>query len=144
MRQIFSPRLLEWISNSLHTNRRRRIRRLIADMHPADLADFIDGLDDRDRFIFFNMISDEVAADMISELRDDSRRTILNQVKSEQLATIVMEMDTDDAADILGELKEERINAVFNKIRELDKEKADELYGLLQYEEKTAGGIMDT
>ena len=144
MQWIFSPKLLERITDFLHANRKRRIKRLIDGMHSADLADVINSLDSKDRFLFFNMISDEVAADIISELHNDSRRIILNQIKSEQLAKIIIKMDTDDAVDILEELDKQQYYLVLNNIQEKNKEKAEELQKLLQYEKKTAGGIMDT
>jgi magnesium transporter len=110
------------------------------ELHDADIASIIDELDDDEAQAFYNLLSDDRRGDILSELEDESRELILSSFSSEEIASQLEQMDSDDAADLIAELPSEQIEEVISLIK--DNEAADDIVDLLNYEEDTAGGLM--
>ena len=130
-------KLREWI----RLNREFDIIDLFAELHPADIADLIDNLEEQEKIRLFSLLDVEKASDVIPELSDLSREQILEDISDKKLAEIIDEMDSDDAADVIAELTEDQARAVLDGI---EPEGSEDLKNLLRYEEDTAGGIMQT
>lgn len=141
------PRSIRWeFCNILEPDPLRRLRlnisnRLLEDMHPADLADIVENLSPSDREAIFENIDSEVAADALSEVDPDIQASILESLETEKAAEIVEEMSPDEAADVLGELEEASAQEI---LEEMDQEPKSEVRELLEFEEDTAGGMMNT
>ena len=129
--------LKEWIG----LNREFDIIDLFARLHPADIADLIDNLDEQEKIHLFSLLDVEKASDVIPELSDISREQILEDISDKKLAEIIDEMDSDDAADVIAELPEEQAKAVLD---EIEPEESEDLKELLKYDEDSAGGIMQS
>jgi len=114
---------------------------LMQDMHPADIAILYEDLNiDEAKFIFL-LLDGERAADVLAELDDYDRERFLKVLPADVIAKVFIDnMDTDDAADILGEMTEERKDEVLAFLE--DFEHAGDIVDLLDYEEDTAGGLM--
>ena len=65
---------------------------------------------------------------------------ILKQMSPDLLTNVVEDMPQDDAADFVSLLDEEKADALLERLSEKDRE---ELTHLLQYDEKSAGGLMN-
>lgn len=130
-------KLREWI----RLNREFDIIDLFSELHPADIADLIDNLEEQEKIRLFSLLEVEKASDVIPELSDLSREQILEDISDKKLAEIIDEMDSDDAADVIAELNEAQARAVLDGI---EPEESEDLKNLLRYEEDTAGGIMQT
>lgn len=114
----------------------------LRDMHPADLADIIEDLDNHGREAIFSSLDPKTAADILSEVDEEIRPLLLRNEEPEDVADIIEQMDTDDAADILGDLSESKAEAIIKEID--DKETQEEINELLEYKDHTAGGLMST
>ena len=110
-------------------------------MHPADLADIVEDLGPADREAIFENIDSEVAADALSEVDPDIQASILESLETEKAADIVEEMAPDEAADVLAGLNEETSHEI---LEEMEHEPKNEVSELLEFEEDTAGGMMNT
>ena len=110
-------------------------------MHPADLADIVEELSPAEREAIFETIDSEVAADALSEIDPKMQASILESLEPEKAADIVEEMAPDEAADILSELEEETSEEILD---EMDSAPKTEVRELLEFEEDTAGGMMNT
>ena len=110
-------------------------------MHPADLADIVEDLSPEDREAIFETIDSEVAADTLSEMEPEMQASILESLETEKAADIVEEMSPDEAADVLAELEEETSEEI---LEEMEAEPKAEVQELLEFEEDTAGGLMNT
>jgi magnesium transporter len=130
-------RLKEWIS----LNREFEIIDLFAELHPADIADLIDNLEEQEKIHLFSLLEVEKASDVIPELSDISREQILEDISDTKLAKIIDEMDSDDAADVIAELTKEQARAVLDVI---EPEGSEDLKELMKYHEESAGGIMQS
>lgn len=111
-----------------------------AGVHPSDLAELVDELNDLQRRELFDLLSDEEAALIIQEMEDFDRVSLIRLLTRHRASSILKEMAVDDATDLLGELSREEARELLSLIDE----EADEIKGLLRYREDTAGGIMTT
>jgi magnesium transporter len=142
-----APHSIRWeFCNILEPDPQRRLRlnisnRLLEDMHPADLADIVEDLSPQDREAIFENIDSEVAAETLSEVDPDIQASILESLDKEKAADIVEEMPPDEAADVLAELEEETSEEI---LQEMEAEPKSEVTELLEFEEDTAGGMMNT
>jgi magnesium transporter len=116
------------------------IKQNVLDLHFADIAEILDKLsNDEAKYIYFQM-EEDLQADVLMELEEDIRDRFLSSLSSKEIADQLENLDSDDAADILGELPEEKIQEVISQME--DDEAAEDIVDLLNYDEDTAGGLM--
>jgi Mg/Co/Ni transporter MgtE len=124
----------------------RRVRlnisnKLLEDMHPADLADIVEHLGHEDRTAIINAVDTETAAEMLSEVEPEIQTSIIESLKADKAADILEEMEPSEAADVLNELEDEQSEQILDEMEPEEKEDVEEL---LEFQENTAGGLMDT
>lgn len=143
-----TPRSFPWESaNMIEADPQRRLRLNIShkgleEMHPADLADIVEELSHEDREAIFETLDSEVAAETLSEVEDPKMQaSILESLDADRAAEIVEEMEADEAADVLGEMEEASSEAI---LEEMDAEEKEEVEELLEFDEHSAGGLMNT
>ena len=118
------------------------VRQLLADFHPADIAELLDHLDEpRARHRVFGLLPEETASAVLSLVPPAVRDELVADLSDRELAGLVEELDTDDAADLIETLPEERTPTV---LAEMPSELAEEIEDLLDYPPDSAGGIMQT
>ena len=113
---------------------------LLAEEHPADIAEIIDQLNLTHATYLFKILDSERTSDALMEIDEDDREKILKNLSIQEIAEEIDELDTDDAADIISELPEDRQVKVISEIED-DDHKAD-IQELLTYNENSAGGLM--
>ncbi len=112
----------------------------ILELHFADIAEILDKLtNDEAKYIYFQL-EEDTQADVLMELEEDVRDRFLASLSSKEIADQLENLDSDDAADILGELSDEQIQEVISHME--DDEAAEDIVDLLNYDEDTAGGLM--
>jgi magnesium transporter len=110
------------------------------DIEPADLADVLSALDEKERVAVVQALPPEVSSQALAEMPEESQASdTLAALDPGQAAEIVEELDDDDAASILRELDPVRQEQILSAIE--DRAEVDEL---LRYEEETAGALMTT
>lgn len=114
---------------------------LIADLHPADIAEIIDHLNYEDAVYVFELLNTEQASIVITEIEENLREYLYENIAAKKIIEIVGELDTDDATDIVSELPEPLAEQVLQNI---DVEDSLEVKKLLEYPEDSAGGIMNS
>jgi magnesium transporter len=116
------------------------IKEQILELHFADIAEILDKLtNDEAKYIYFQL-EEDTQADVLMELEEDVRDRFLASLSSKEIADQLENLDSDDAADILGELSDEQIQEVISHME--DDEAAEDIVDLLNYDEDTAGGLM--
>jgi len=113
---------------------------LLAEEHPADIAEIIDQLHLDKATYLFKLLDSEKTADALMEIDEDDREKILKNLSAQEIAEEIDVLDTDDAADIIAELPEDRQEKVMSEIED-EVHKAD-IQELLAYDENSAGGLM--
>lgn len=141
------PNSIRWeLCNIVEPDPQRRLRLNISmlpleKMHPADLADIVEELSPDDREAIFEAIDPEAAAETLSEMELDVQAQIIESLETEKAADILEEMDPDEAADVLGELEQATSEEI---LEEMEGEPKADVEELLEYDEDTAGGLMNT
>jgi magnesium transporter len=141
------PNSIRWdFCNVVEPDPLRRLRLNISyqkleDMHPADLADIVEELSPAERESIFETIDSEVAADALSEVEPRMQASILESLEPEKAADIVEEMSPDEAAAALSELEDETSEEILDEMEQAEKTEVQEL---LEFEEDTAGRMMNT
>jgi magnesium transporter len=116
------------------------IQTTLVDLHPADIAEIFESLDIEEAKFIFDLLDEEFAAQVLTELEEGAREQLLQIMSTKEIAEQLEQIDSDDAADILGELSEDIQQQVISQIE--DDEVASEVVDLLNYDEDTAGGLM--
>ena len=120
---------------------RLKVHQQLARLHPADIADIIEDLGRVDRKELVSLLDTETAAQALSEVEPPVQATVVEDMQVDKAADLLEEMQPDEAADILGDLSEERSKALLNA---MEKDDAEEVGELLNFDEDTAGGLMTT
>lgn len=116
---------------------------LLQKQHPADLAQILGELPNRDRHAVFNVLSERngrLAMEALSELGPESGAELLSDRPPEEIARLVQELPSDDAAALVDNLPEDLSAAVLELMR---RKEGGEVENLLEYPEQTAGRIMN-
>jgi Mg/Co/Ni transporter MgtE len=113
----------------------------LAKLHPADIADIVEELAPDEREAVFETLDEEVAAEALEEITPKVQKAIVESLDSDRAADIVEEMNPDAAADLLADLGEERSSQI---LQEMEPEGRREMTELLEFEENTAAGRMNT
>jgi len=116
-------------------------RRLIARLHPADLAQYVPLLTpDEQRELWRTLIELRLGARTLRELDGETRERLIELLTDEQLALVVRRMSSADGADLLEAIEPDRRDRT---LEALDPAHATRLRNLMRFGPNTAGGLMD-
>lgn len=118
-----------------------RLDELVAELHPADLAEIIDRLEEDDRVSFFRRIPASLQASTLAEVDEEAWPALVEGIGAARVRALFEELERDDAADILGELPTEDARQILEGI---EPEESREIAALMRYDEESAGGVMTT
>ena len=116
---------------------------LLQKQHPADLAQIFGELSDKDRRDAFGLLVERysrLAMEALSELEAESAAPLLADRSAEETARLLQELPSDDAAALMEHLPEELAAGVLDL---LQGKQAGGVQNLLEYDEQTAGRIMN-
>jgi len=130
----------EQIKSLLATGTEEALIDFVDTLHPADIVDLLEELDEAERSTFFHAIPADVAADIVEELEPIDQAELIRLMGAERSSEILKEMDSDDAADLIAELPEAKAETLLD-LMDIHGEDVREL---LQYDEHSSGGIMAT
>ena len=110
-------------------------------LHPGDLADIIEELNQGERVALLHSVDAETGADALAEMEPELSADILEDMDPAAAADILEEIDASVAVDILSEVDEDRADLIK---QHMDEEERTEIEGLEKFEAKTAGSLMST
>jgi magnesium transporter len=116
---------------------------LLQKQYPADLAQVLKELPERDRRAAFSVLlerNSRLAMEALSEIGPEVGAALLSDRPPDEIARFLHELPSDDAAAMIEHLPEELSAAVLELMRR--KEQLG-VGNLLEYPEKTAGRIMN-
>jgi len=106
-------------------------------LHPADQADVLAELDERERELLLNAVAPDRLASIFQHLEPAELRSVRPQLDLEDLADVLDEADADAAADILHSLEADEVATVLDAMEE-----SAAVTPLLAHDDESAGGIM--
>ena len=116
------------------------LRGFLDPLHSADIADILQELEPEQQVAVLKRLDNERAAEVLTEIDRHSGQALLLLLSDREVVSLLEEMPSDDAADIMSVLppeKSERVEAL------LPAEERQQLHELMEFEEDTAGGIME-
>jgi magnesium transporter len=117
---------------------------LLQKQHPADLAQLFSELPEKDRHSAFALLverNSRLAMEALSELGPEAGAVLLADRSAEEIVKLTQELPSDDAAAIIDYLPEQLSAAVLELIQK--RPAGADVGELLEYEEQTAGRIMN-
>jgi magnesium transporter len=135
--------VLDSVKRLLRIGATANLLNLLQKQHPADLAQIFSELVDKDREAAFSLLAERngrLAMETISELGPESGAALLATRSAEEIARLAQEIPSDDAAALIDYLPEELSAAVLDLMRPRE---SGVVENLLEYEEQTAGRIMN-
>jgi len=135
-----SKELIDNISDLILDKNNKEIKKIVKNLHYADLAELINELKFDESLYLLKLIDSDKTSDVLTELDDDLRERVLEEFSEKEIAGEIKELDSDDAVDILSELSDEKKEKVISLIK--DENITENIRELLNYDEDTAGGLM--
>lgn len=130
------------IESLLETGSDATLRAAVADLHPADTAELIEGLESYDQQLrVFGLLDAEHASEALRDMNEATQASLVESLSNARVAAVVERLDSDDAADLLGEVPEHRQREILDRA---NPEVSRDVEELLAYPEDSAGGIMKT
>jgi magnesium transporter len=114
-------------------------RALVAELHPADIADLIELAPGDERGDLIEALAGIVDADVYAELNDWVREDVIEEMEPQQVADLAAQLDTDDAVAMIEDLDDEDQRAVLRAMEPDDRAAVEEA---LSYPEESAGRLM--
>ncbi len=139
MEELDRQEILEDVSYLIEAKQAPKLRAIMLDAHPADIADLLVHLEGEHRHYLFDSLDLHTAADAILEVDESTRRELIQACDEHRLSVLVETMNSDDAADFVSELPPELAAKI---LKQIEPRESAEVRQLLAHEEDTAGGIM--
>ena len=134
-----TPRLMTAIGGALEGGQDDVVRAFVRPLHPSDLADLIERLDEDDRRRLVQAIRDAFDPECLPWLEDSVREAVMDQLGMARVAEAVAELETDDAVEVLESLDAREQREV---LRHIPAEDRAVLEQGLTYPEDSAGRLM--
>jgi magnesium transporter len=147
LEQRLPPRSIRWeFVNLIEPDPLRRVKlrmssQKLTELHPADLAEIMEELSPAERQGIIDSLPEDTAAEAIAELDKRLQTQVVEKLDPEKAADILEEMNPDEAADLIASLPPDTAKEV---VEEMEGQEKTEVEALMRYEEKTAGGMMNT
>jgi magnesium transporter len=133
------PAFVEKVLDAVEAGDDETARRLVAPLHPADVADLIElaRSDERDGLV--KALAGIISPDVLAELNDYVREDLIDEMEPQQVADIAAQLETDDAVALIEDLDRDERQAVLERMEPDDRAAVEEALG---YPEESAGRLM--
>lgn len=118
-----------------------KLRPLLNEMMPQDLAELLSEANEEDLLIAFRLLPKELAAETFVEMDSDLQEELIKAFNDKELTGILDELFVDDLVDIVEEMPANVIKRILAKA---DPDTRIKINELLKYPKNSAGAIMTT
>ena len=116
-----------------------RLRNLLIEENPADVAEIFGELGDKEIPVVFRILPKDFAGETFSYMDNDKQELLLNSFNDSELREIINELWLDDTVDIIEEMP---ANVVTRILKNTAPNVRRQINELLKYPEDSAGSIM--
>ncbi|MBZ0301449.1 MAG: magnesium transporter [Anaerolineae bacterium] len=132
-------RLEPQVREALESEQFDRLREMLAEQHPADIADVLERLDPDQQYQVFQFIDPDYQPEVLDHLGGRATRDLLARLPVELVGDLLDQLPMDDAVEILTEDVPELQDQL---LAAMEAEDAAEVQRLLQYPPHSAGLLM--
>jgi magnesium transporter len=132
---------LEALRAALGQGAVRSAHRMVAALHPAEIAALIESLPLPQRELVWELVDTEREGEVLVELNENVRASLIEHMEAHELVAAAEGMEVDDLADILADLPE---TVTQQLLRSMDQQDRERLRTVLSFPEDSAGGLMNT
>ena len=128
------------IRDSFNVQIKAEIAKILAPLHPADIAYILEALPTDDRLLVWDLVRNNQDGDVLVEVNDSVRETLIDAMDREELVDAMETLDTDEIADLVEDLPPDVVAEVQEGLT--TKERA-QLRAAMSYPEESVGARMD-
>lgn len=118
-----------------------KIKSIVKDLYPADLAALLETLSPRNITLLFRLLPKELAAETFTFMDSDTQMHLISGFSDKELREILDEIFVDDTVDIIEEMP---ANVVSRILKNTDSETRKQINAILDYPTDSAGSVMTT
>ncbi|MBS6315027.1 magnesium transporter [Porcipelethomonas ammoniilytica] len=118
-----------------------KIKSIVKDLYPADLASLLETLSPRNITLLFRLLPKELAAETFTFMDSDTQMHLISGFSDKELREILDEIFVDDTVDIIEEMP---ANVVSRILKNTDAETRKQINAILDYPTDSAGSVMTT
>ncbi|HZI93517.1 MAG TPA: magnesium transporter [Patescibacteria group bacterium] len=133
--------ILPEIQEILEKDDREALRRALAQVHPADIADVIANLAQAQAAIVFESLTEKKRVLTFEHLEEQDQLRLLEALGRGKMIHIIEEMSADDRADFIQSVPERTAESILPLLAQAER---NEVRKLVAYKEDTAGALMTT
>lgn len=133
--------ILQVAADALESGTLRKLRAMVNDLHPAEIAHLLESMPSPQREIVWELVARENEGDVLVHVNEEVRARLIRTMDTRELVAATEGLDTDDLADLLQTLPNTVIQQV---LRSMDKQNRQRLEQVLSFREDSAGGLMNT
>ena len=130
---------MEEILELLNTGQYTKLRQLLIELNVADIAAYMEEMEQDDMLKMFRILPKTIAADVFSYLEIETEQYIITSLSDRDAARIIDDLMADDAADLMEEMP---ANVVKKLLGGASADTRRNINHLLRYPEDSAGSIM--
>ena len=117
------------------------LKEKLPEIHPVDLADILEELDQDERLVIFNQLNTEQASDTLEEVEPRVQRELIAALDKKRAAELINDMTPAQAADTLAVLPAPDAEALLNM---LDVEDSGKIRHLLEHHDDSIANFATT
>ena len=112
---------LSQLEELIDAGNKTEVSKQIAGLHPADIAEILEELNnERAQFVFL-LLDNEKAGDVLAEIDEEERVHFIESFPAETIARrFIDNMDSDDAADLVASMPNEQQHEVLSHMEDLE------------------------
>ena len=135
------PENFDMIIELIRTKKYAKLREILDEINPADVALIFDELEKKEWLIAFRVLPKELAAETFAYLDSDMQRTLIEAFSDKELTAVMEELFMDDTVDMLEEMPAHIVAKILKNVNAETRAMINEL---LHYPKDSAGSIMTT
>ena len=140
-RENLSENNLILLKEKLSSGTYSQISRMLNELHPNDIAHFIESSPPTDREFVWQILDKEIEGEVLNHLPHSLQEYFLETMEASEVVEITKTLEPDEIADIIQRLPEAVIEEVLSSMSSQNRERIEQV---LSYPEDTAGGLMNT
>lgn len=117
----------------------RELKPILDAMNPADIAQFLSEVDEKDLPIVFRLLPKDLASETFVEMEPDLQELLIASFSDRELKLIIDELFLDDTVDLIEEMPANVVNRILNQSDPATRTAINEI---LKYPEDSAGSLM--